>query len=266
MIMHRPPWLRHVTSAQLWLALVFLLLPFATLFLSSWQGLFRAFRPAYIIIPTANYLGTVVMYAIVWQVLLQIAQDRRRLSLALAVRAMLHGVLQFAWLMVMVLLGPAALFALLDGVFPIRSEPAGTIFEWLQWRLPELLTLALLFVPWIILRSRLPVRRALARNFALLRAHAGDLAAFALRYLLLIYPLQYVYAMFSGFDADMSASIIGHVVGGLTALVSLTMVALLYLELERRTPRAATVRQTRNGGDPAGVIDTTLLSTGGTLT
>jgi hypothetical protein len=239
LVFHRPAWLGKVQGRAPSLALVFLLLPAASLWLAAWSQASRVPMPLVTLVSPLNQLAAMITGAIVLHLLVQVAQGRRHLSLTLGVRTMLHVLIPFAWFIAIVSVAPWALWTVLDAVVPFRSEAVQSVWYFLGWHLPELVALALLFVPWIILRDRAPIRQALIRNFALIRAHGLDLMVFVLRYLLIIFPLQYVHLMFSRFEAAMVPSLIGNLVGAFTALVSLVAVALLYLELERTTPRPA---------------------------
>jgi hypothetical protein len=237
LIFHRPRWLGNVQRRAPSLALVFLVLPAASLWLAAWSQASRLPTPLITLVLPFNQFGAIITGAIVGHLLLQVAQGRRHLSLTLAVRTMLYVLIPFAWFVAIVSIAPWALWTILDDVAPFRAGPMDAAIHWLGWHLPEVLSLALLFVPWIILRDRAPIRRALTRHFVLLRTHGLDLIVFGLRYLLLVFPLQYLHVMFSRYDAGMLPSLIGNAVGGFTTLVSLIMVALLYLELERTVPR-----------------------------
>ncbi|MBU0609984.1 MAG: hypothetical protein KKI08_19015 [Armatimonadetes bacterium] len=77
--------------------------------------------------------------------------------------------------------------------------------------------------------------RALGAVFHFLGWHLSDL--------LILFPLQYVHVVFAGQHAGLLASALGHLVGLVTILVGLMIAALLYLELERATPRPSPGKQ-----------------------
>ncbi|MCE5237340.1 hypothetical protein LLH23_02485 [bacterium] len=236
LVWHRPDWLGRANVLQPRLALAYLLVPLALMaVLVRLQGQgFPGWLPP--LVHALTMLACIPLYGPLWHVLLQVAQGRRHLSLGLALRGTMACLIPLTGFLALVLVAPALAWSLLQGALPVRSDSlAGS--AGLLWHLPVLLQLALLFVPWIILRDRADITCALRRHWQLLRAHAPDLLVFALRALLILFPLQALHATLSPFEAPMGASIIGHLIGGLTDLVSLAMVALLYLELERATPR-----------------------------
>ncbi len=236
LVWRRPAWLGRANVLQPRLALAYLLVPLAlTALLMGLQG--RGL-PGWLppLVHALTMPAYIPLYGPLWHVLLQVAQGRRHLSLGLALRGTMACLIPLTGFVALVFVAPALVWSLLQGAFPVRADSLMGSIE-LLWRLPKLLQLALLFVPWIILRDRADITPALRRHWQLLRAHGPDLLVFALRALLILFPLQFVHVTLSPFEAPMGASTIGHLLGGLTDLVSLAMVVLLYLELERATPR-----------------------------
>lgn len=228
---NRPPWLGASARVQPAVALAFVLLPVAAALVSNASQAPALHGPAatLLIVPVL-YLSMIPVYAPLCHLLLQIAQGRRRLSLTLAIRSTMCGLFPLVWFVAARLLAPTLIRALTDGV------PLAPLLVQLPEYLLVALSLALLFVPWIILRGRVSFRHAFWRNLRLWQANWRDLVPFALRYVLVIFPLEYVHAMFSGFHAAALPSAIGSLAGALINMISLLMAAQLYLHLERATP------------------------------
>ena len=144
--------------------------------------------------------------------------------------------LPIAWLSVVI---DAPYYAL--STFSYTTRPI--LAEWVM-RLPTVLAVTLLFVPWIILQEQANLWSAVMRNFRILWDHRWDLSVFLLRYIAVVLP---VYAFFDMLRfATIPTSVAAYLILGylfslarsLFELVLLLTMIVLYTNLREVEQRA----------------------------
>ncbi len=195
-----------------------------------------AFDVLYPLLPLLFAFAAAVLAAFLWHIILQVGSGRYW-NLHNAVMGATQNWLPIAWLTVLLWV-PTLMWLpmfLLQGTISETIVHIAIMASNIGWKLPTVLRIALVFVPWIILAEGTTLLPAMKRNFQLIGRRWWDLLVFLPRYLLIVIP---VYAALDalGWPTIRNSAILTSLslTRSLVELLLLVVVVILYRELCNR--------------------------------
>ncbi len=198
----------------------------------------------YLLLPLFFIFCGAVLAAFLWHIVLQVGRGQYW-NLHHAATGAINNWLPIAWLTALLWVPSTLLMSL--PMFLFRGTVSETMVDIvsiasnISWKIPTLLQIVLVFVPWIILVEQISLMAAIKRHIQLIYSHWWDLIVMLPRWLLVTVP---VYALISTLSAaiepGLEPSILWTSLGfahSLVEVVVLVAVVVLYQQLAKTEPR-----------------------------